>query len=340
MSRRISIKDVADKANVSIATVSNVMNGKGRMSEETIKHVTAVIDELGYTPNMAARNLKTNKSQLFGVVVPTDKKEKLYENPFYWSFVNGLESGMKERKYQVILEGINEEAESFSFVKERQLDGLVIIGTYEGASIIDKVLAFNVPCVFVDSYLEDPNLFQVMIDDYDGGYMATKHLIELGHQNIAIITGRPVKGHVIDNRLQGHIKALDEAGIVFYEEYVIERSISTYGGYSGAQYIMEKYPDVTAVIAFSDITALGAMKGFNDLGWRVPQDISIVGFDGLFFTNYLTPSLTTVYQDIEIKGKIALDLLMRQVDGKTVIQNKKVVLPVEMNIGASTCKNE
>lgn len=340
MSRRISIKDVADKAKVSIATVSNVMNGKGRMSEETIKHVTAVIDELGYTPNMAAKNLKTNKSQLFGVVVPTDKKEKLYENPFYWSFVNGLESGMKERKYQVILEGINEETESFSFVKERQLDGLVIIGTHEGSSIIDKVLAFNLPCVFVDSYLEDPNLFQVMIDDHNGGYMATKHLIDIGHQNIAIITGRPLKGHVIDNRLQGHIKALDEAGLVFCEELVVERPISTYGGYSGAQYIMEKYPNITAVIALSDITALGAMKGFNDHGWRVPKDISIVGFDGLFFTNYLTPSLTTVYQDIEVKGKIALDLLMRQLDGKTVIQHKKVVLPVEMNIGASTSKNE
>ncbi|SFA81381.1 MULTISPECIES: LacI family DNA-binding transcriptional regulator [unclassified Bacillus (in: firmicutes)] len=340
MSRRISIKDVADKAKVSIATVSNVMNGKGRMSEETIKHVTAVIDELGYTPNMAARNLKTNKSQLFGVVVPTEKKEKLYENPFYWSFVNGLESGMRERNYQVILEGINEEAESFSFVKERQLDGLVIIGTHEGSSIIDKVLALNVPCVFVDSYLEDPSLYQVMIDDHNGGYMATKHLIDLGHRNIAIITGRPVKGHVIDNRLQGHMKALEEVGIVFHEEYVIERPINTYGGYSSAQHIMEKYPNVTAVIAFSDITAMGAMKGFIDHGWHIPQEISIVGFDGLFFANFLSPSLTTVHQDIELKGKIALDLLMKQMDGKDVISNKKVVLPVELNIGTSTSKNE
>ena len=333
--KRVSIKDIAKRANVSIATVSNVINGKGRMSEKTIKIVKEAIKELGYTPNLSARNLKTNRSHLFGIIVPTVKGGKLHDNPFYWKFVSGVEVSVENKEYQVILKGIVEEEESFSFIQERQLDGVIVLGAYDGSKTVQKIKELGIPCVFVDSYLSNSDVFQVLIDDELGGYLATKHLIELGHEKIALLCDDPMVSPVLRKRFEGFKRALKEANISYNDRFFIQIPINAEGGYQGANTVIKKLNDATAIVTFSDITAMGVLKALKAANVSVPKEMSVVGFDGLFFSDYLTPSLTTVYQDIEMKGKIAADLLLRQMKGEE-IEERTCILSVQLKKGEST----
>ncbi|RBW69825.1 LacI family DNA-binding transcriptional regulator [Bacillus taeanensis] len=342
MKQRTSITNVAEKANVSIATVSNVINGKGRVSKKTVDRVNKVIKELGFSPSMAARNLKAISSHMIGVVVPTlGHKGRLHANPFYWDLVSGIEEGARDREFHVMLTSVVEGEETFSFVKERHLDGLIVVGGYEGMKSVEHLLSLDVPCVFVDSYLSNPDLYQVFLDDKAGGYMAAEHLTKLGHKRIAVITED--RGHrgsegVNYNRYLGYKKALEEEGIPVEEELIFEKDVTTSAGsgYKVGREVLAKLDDVTAVITFSDIMAMGLMKYLNEHHINIPHDISVVGFDGLFFTEYMSPSLTTIYQDTVRKGQEAMQLLLDQIDGKNSVVKRKIVLSPELRVGGST----
>jgi LacI family transcriptional regulator len=332
---RVTIKDVAKRANVSIATVSNVMNGSGRVSIETIKKVKHIIEELQFTPSTAARNLRDKNSRLIAVIVPYLDKEQLQDNPFYWQLVTGIEVGARDHKLHVILLGA-EESENFSFVHERHLDGLIVVGAYSQSPILGQLLALNVPCVFMDSYLDDPSLYQIYIDDELGGYLGTQHLLEWGHRDIAVLCGKLEDHGVSHQRWLGYCRALEEAGITYNAKLVIEGPVSLLGGFQASHIIGAWHKEVTAVFAFSDVAAMGMMKGLQELGYNVPGDFSIVGFDNLFYSDYMVPSLTTVGQDIREKGSCAVDLLLAQINGETDMNARKVVLPVDLKLRQST----
>jgi len=198
----------------------------------------------------------------------------------------------------------------------------------------------------MDSYLSDPELYQLVIDDELGGYLATKHLISLGHKSINVIAGNlePI-GNSADKtkmntvghlRLFGHLKALEEAGIEFDPSLVFPHEFSVEDGYSAAQQIIKQKGNSTAVFAFSDMTAMGVIKGFYDLGVSVPNDFSVVGFDDLYFSEYLTPGLTTVRQDIYGRGHSAVKLLIDQIEEKNMEHNRKLISPVSLKIRQST----
>ncbi|GIP17870.1 LacI family transcriptional regulator [Paenibacillus montaniterrae] len=339
MKQEINIIDVAQLAKVSIATVSNVINGKGRVSTLTEKRVRKAIDELGYAPNLLARNLKTKRSGLIGLVVPTVKPGRLKDNPFYWDLLSGVEEYARERDFHIILSGFDEAEESFEFVKERQLDGLIIVGAGEQSSAIEKVLALNIPFVFVDNYLMNPDLYQVSLDDRLGGWLATKHLLELNHRNIAVHIGdipleRIHQYGVLHERWNGYRLALEEAGIPYDSSLMIQLPTSAEGGQEAAGWL-EKHSDVTAIFSFSDIAAIGILKGLKERGVNVPQDISVVGFDDLYMTAFTSPPLTTVSQNIVVKGIAAAQLLFHQIENSSHY-SRKVVLPVELKVRETT----
>ncbi|WP_280771418.1 LacI family DNA-binding transcriptional regulator [Salipaludibacillus daqingensis] len=320
-----SIKDVAEKAGVSIATVSNVVNKKGRVSEKMIDRVQSIISEMGYSPNISARGLKQQQSYLIGVIVPFQQQDgNLQDNPFYWNLVSGIELGARNEKFHVILSGINEEnADALDFVKDRHLDGLVIVGTYEDSPITQKINQLNIPCVYIDSYLKDKNCYEVYLDDEKGAYEGTKYLLNHGHQNIAVISGE-LEGGVTTARLRGHIDALNKNGLLFSEENHIVAPVSIEGGLHTANQILA-LKDISAIFCFSDVTAFGVMKGLHDLGVNIPEDLSIMGFDDLYFSKYLSPPLTTISQDIILKGKTATELLIGQIDHKVNIERKNTI---------------
>ncbi|HZG74454.1 MAG TPA: LacI family DNA-binding transcriptional regulator [Paenibacillus sp.] len=332
---RTTIKDVARIANVSIATVSNVLNGTGRVAPETIRKVQRVIEELNFAPSMSARNLKDKKSQLIAVVVPFLEKGRLQDNPFYWQLVSGIEEGARNHRLQVILIGVDEQ-ETFSFVHERHLDGLIVVGVFEGSDVLQKVLSLNIPTVFMDSYLSDPNLYQVYLDDELGGYIGTKHLLALGHRRIAILTGQLIEGGVTYKRWLGYRRALEEAGVPYLEELVLEEPTSPQGGYHSAQIVGDKSKHISAVFAFSDVAAMGLIKGLHEIGLTVPRDVSVMGYDDIFYCDYMIPALTTVRQDIVLKGQTAVKLLLLQEEGVGDAAERRVVLPVNLKVRQST----
>ncbi|WP_230986679.1 LacI family DNA-binding transcriptional regulator [Cohnella fermenti] len=334
---RVTIKDVARCAGVSIATVSNVLNGTGRVSADTISLVQRAIKALDFSPSQAARNLKAKKSRLIAVIVPFAGRGVLHENPFYWELVTAIEAGARSYQLHVLLVGAEPE-ESFSFVKERHLDGVIVIGASEGTEALARILQLNVPTVFLDSYLSDAALYQVLVDDEWGGCEGTKHLIGLGHRSIALLTGELRPRGVHEARYIGYRKALDEAGIGYRPNLVIEAPPSMEGGSSAAARIAELI-GVTAVFATSDVAAIGLMSGLGERGIAVPRDLSVVGFDDLHLGRFASPPLTTVAQDIGGKGREAVRLLLAQMEnGRAPSRLER--LKVEMKVRRSARRLE
>ncbi|WP_176444670.1 LacI family DNA-binding transcriptional regulator [Paenibacillus herberti] len=329
MSRsRVTIKDVAKLAEVSIATVSNVINGTGRVSLDTQRKVEQAIGELDFAPSASARNLKDKKSSLIAVIVPLLEKGRLQDNPFYWHLVRGIEESARDEKLHVILVGIGPD-ESFSFIREQHLDGLIFVGAFEDTEVVESVLRLNVPCVFMDSLIDNSDFYQVSLDDELGGYIGTKHLLSLGHERIVLLTGLLKKDGVNYCRWQGYRRALEEAGVPYRPELVYEEPTSSLGGYRAASRIGAKGGGVTAVFALSDMVAIGLIKGLHDLGIQVPRDMSIVGFDDDERARYCIPALTTVRQDIVQKGRTAVRLLTAQIERDHSVE-RQVTLGVEL----------
>jgi LacI family transcriptional regulator len=339
MKQEVSIVDVAKKAGVSIATVSNVVNGKGRVSISTIQKVQRVIEELGYTPNLPARNLKTRRTDLIGLVVPTMEPGRLQDNPFYWDLLAGVEEGARDRKFHIILTGIDESTETFAFVKERRLDGLIIVGMNEGSQAIGRAMELGLPVVFIDSYLQDSELYQVNLDDRMGSYRATSYLIAQGHRRIALLIGdipmeRIANYGVLHERWLGYRDALEEAGIPYDPQLMIKLPTSLEGGYQASNRLVE-LPDVTAIFSFSDISAMGLLKGLKEKSKSVPGEYSVIGFDNLFVSEYTSPSLTTVSQNILEKGQAAVRMLLDQIDGQPIAERRRT-LPVDLIVRETT----
>ncbi|MED4014467.1 LacI family DNA-binding transcriptional regulator [Sutcliffiella cohnii] len=327
MKSRVSINDVAKRANVSIATVSNVINGKGRVSESTVERINNIIAELGYIPSISARNLKQKQSHLIGVIVPFQKTGSLKDNPFYWDLVAGIENGARDSKFHVILTGVVDGEEAFTFAKERHLDGVIVVGAHDGSSTVEQVKKLGIPAVFMDSYLSDESLYQVLLDDEEGGYLAAKYLLENNHSNISVISGKVKDSRVSFKRLEGVKRAFMEKGLTFNPNFLVEGPVSMAGGLKATNTILKS--KCSAVLCFSDVVSLGLIRGLQSNGYQVPDDISVVGFDDLYFTQYTTPTITTIQQDIVEKGRVAVDLIIKQLNNEP-IQSKKTVLNTKL----------
>lgn len=334
MAEKITIKSVAKLAGVSIGTVSNVLNGTGRVSLGTIRKVRRVMKELNYYPNSSARNLRAHKSHMIALIVPFLDKTNLFDSPFYWQLVTGIEAGARNHDLHVLFAGF-EEDQNMSFVRDRNLDGVIVVGTNNESPIVTQLRSFNIPCVFLDSYLSDPDVYQVHLDDEMGGYLGTNHLISLGHRYIVLLTSTLQQDTVNYKRWLGYKKALEEHGIDYNPNLVLENNLNFEGGYFSAQQVFQNKHEVSAVFTLSDTAAIGLMKGLSELGLSVPKDMSIMGFDDIRYTEYTTPTLTTVNQNIVQKGQKAVSLLLDQIEGIQHAQ-KTAILPVTLKVRQST----
>lgn len=339
--KHITIKDIAREANVSIATVSNVINNKGRVSEETRRLVQSIIAKYNYTPDLSARSLKNKNSHLISVVVPYLAKGEFEDNPYFWQVISGIESGASSENFHVMLTGISDSPD-MSFVKERHLDGLVVIGANENADHFQDIMELDIPCVFMDSYITKAPVYQVNSNDKFGGYLGTKYLVSLGYEKIILVSG--IKGKIAEGsgvdyqRWLGYKQALAEAGIDCEPDLVVEEGHTMLGGYYAAQKVINLIDRKTAIFVLSDIGAMGLIRGLNELGISVPQDVSVMGYDDIFYADFMVPALTTIRQDIFRKGERAVELLLAQIEGRE-IEEKTILLPVELKIRESTAKN-
>lgn len=327
---RSTLKDVAELAGVSAATVSYVLSGKRTISEETKARVLEAIEQLDYVPDLTARGLSMRDSKLIGVVVPqTEPGERLmFQNSFYSEVLGSIEYYARQKGYHILISATDANESYLTLAKQRNLDGIIVIGMYPD-EFYHEMKKTQIPIVLIDSYCNDHYYHNIRIDDAYGSYLAARHLLEKGHRDIAFFAGQMKENGVMKKRLLGYQQALDEFHVEFKDEYVFEGQIDYQSGVELAGKLTEIAPGVTAIVAAADILAIGAVKGLYEAGKTVPGDYSVVGFDDLEISQYLTPGLTTVKQQISLKGQKAVDLLLKHIENPSLPKQEEI-LPLEL----------
>ncbi len=341
MKGKVTIKDVAKLSGVSIATVSNVLNNvNNRASEATKQKVMNAIKELDYKMDFNARSLSSRKSNMIGIMLPITQEGDvsttlLTNNPFYGEFINGVELSARERGYDILIMGVYKSYSCREWIIKRNLDGIIFLGMYP-QNLYDEMKTLEVPVVLIDTYEAYTSQFHnIGIDDEDAGYKATKYLLEIGHKNIAFVSGSIDKSIINLKRFNGYKRALNEFGVQLNPKYVIETTVGFDGGKEAGERILRRKIDVTAIFSVADIMAMGLIKVFTKVGKKVPEDFSVIGFDDLKICDYTTPGLTTIRQNIFKKGKVAAKVLIEDIEGI----NKKpqsIHIPTELVIREST----
>ena len=330
MKEKATIRDVAAAAGGSVATVSYVLNGKKKVSEQTRNEVLDVIRRLEYVPDLNARGLSKKDTRLIGVVVPQTEPGStlMFRNNFYSEILGSIEYHARQNGYHVLISATDVTEDYLNLIRERNLDGVIIIGTYQNR-FFSQLKQLEVPVVLVDSYCKYDWFHAIRIDDERSSWMATRYVLEAGHRKIALVSGLLHDSGVMQKRFKGYREALEEFGVPYREEYLFEETVDYDSGVAIAQRIAREKTDVTAVVATADIFAIGLMKGFYEAGVRVPEDISVMGFDDLDISAYLTPGLTTVRQQISLKGERAVTLLVQNMENPSMPRVEEV-LPVSL----------
>ncbi|MTH53047.1 LacI family DNA-binding transcriptional regulator [Bacillus mangrovi] len=341
MKRKVTIKDVARHAGVSSASVSYVLNGKNKVSASTKEKIKRAIDELQYMPDLTAISLSKKQSKLIGLlkILSHDSTLPVFQNNLYYNeFISGVESVARGHGYDILLAGISSADECSQWVQRRNLDGLIVMNA-SGPVAEELAKDIAIPMVLVDGYdIQAESCHKLNIDDERGGYLATNHLLSLGHTVIAMAVGAAADSPVDEQRIKGYKKALSEYGVPFKAGLIFESGDSTLeSSLHTGRMILESGEPVTAIFATSDALCLGIMRVFASAGRRVPEDLSITGFDDLNVSQYLTPSLTTISQDILKKGTKTAEMIFSALFGcGKEIQAE--VLPVELAVRESTAE--
>ncbi len=328
-----TIKDIAQAVGVSCTTVSNVIHGRsGRVSAETIDRINEAIDKLGYVPNMSARSLVSSSSKVIGVIshLAPHNNESIVEDPFHSAFIGSIERTLSNNGYYLMLRTVQTSSELLSFLRNWNVDGLFFTGVFQD-EFFQSLADINIPIVLIDSYINNTNhtnICKIGLEDYKGGYTATRYLIEHGHKDIAFASP-PIRDHgVVYERFRGYKDALSEASIPFRPELVFERELDVDTTLE-LGYTIAKQDDITAVFSTADIMAAGIMAGIRQYGKNVPDDISMIGFDNINLCMLTSPKLTTIHQDAYLKGKLAVDFLMDLL-AKKFIKNREIILPIKL----------
>ena len=325
-----TIKDIANAVGVSCTTVSNVIHGRaGRVSAETIARINEMIDKLGYVPNMSARSLVSSSSKVIGMIshLTANKKESIVEDPFHSAFIGSIETTLRENGYYLMLRAVETTNDLLAFLRNWNVDGLFFTGVFQD-EFFNTLSELDIPIVLIDSYVSHSNMCNVGLEDYNGGYTATKYLIDLGHKNIAFASPTIKNRGVVSERFLGYRNALSEAKIPFRSDLVFEQELDTETTIALGRRLAAR-GDITAVFATADILAAGIMAGLQQSGKRVPDDVSVIGFDDINLCRLTSPTLTTIHQDAPLKGKMAVNFLIDLLD-KNSIKNSEVILPIRL----------
>ena len=324
-----TLKDIAKEAGVSITTVSNVINGNhSKVSEKSLKKIHNLIKKYNYVPNLTARSLTAKSSKIIGFIVPTST-DNLFKNPYISELFGVIQNIISEKGYYLMIRSVNDVSDVSTLLKNWNMDGAIfLIPDYDNI-VYDILKENNLPMVFLDSYSTLDKILSVGINDYKGGYIATRYLINHGHKKIIFSGPCYEYNSILLQRLQGYKDALIET-FDSYDENLIVKIDPTYdNGISLGRAISNNELSATAIVTSADIMAIGVMEGAKLNGMSIPKDLSVIGFDNLFPSTIVTPKLTTVSQNIEEKAKAAVNLLMEFIENGFV-KNNKITLDVEI----------
>ncbi|MFO1036848.1 MAG: LacI family DNA-binding transcriptional regulator [Geminicoccaceae bacterium] len=328
-----SIEAVAAMAGVSIATVSRTLTNPDRVSAATRERVLETVRQAGYTPSFAGRNLRAARSMMVLAVVPT------IITPFFSQLLLGVDRGLSAHGYGMLVGNLHD-----SPGKEERLADFVYSGQAEGALLLDgrilrgrhgSLADIGAPLVAVSVPSDLPSVPTVLVDERGGAAQAARHLLDLGHRRFGYVSGPP--GHIDEERWLGFSETLADAGIAADSVVRWQGDFHVASGLAaGTQFLGLRHPP-TAIFAASDMMAIGFIRALHEDGRRVPEDVSIVGFDGIEFADYCEPPLTTVRQPREEMGRTAAEILVRMIQGETLTPAESLVtLDVKLRRGAST----
>ena len=252
----------------------------------------------------------------------------MLQNPFYSEVLGSIEYYARQQGYHILISATDANESYLTLAKQRNLDGIIVIGMYP-SEFYQQMKKTKIPIVLIDSYCNDYYYHNIRIDDAYGSYLATRYVLQCGHREIAFFVGQLHENGVMKKRLAGYQKALNEFSVQYRTEYVFEGQIDYKSGIQMAETMLRQKLPATAIVAAADILAIGAMKGIYELGYRVPNDVSVVGFDDLELSRYLTPGLTTIKQQISLKGERAVELLLKHIAQPNLTKQEEI-LPLQL----------
>ncbi len=335
----MTIKDVAQRSGYSVGTVSRVLNGSPGVSAAAREKVLAVVEELGFSPNSNARQLKLREGRSYSIIV------KGVGNRLFAGIVEKMQSLFKDAGRAVGIYYLDEDDDEVDLAvrvcRERKPLGILFLGGNR-KNFVRSFAAVTCPCVLVTTRADTlgfPNLSSVSTDDVAGAAQAMGHLLDAGHRAVGVIGGdsRTFTPEMDYNtsqlRLIGCQQALFQRGVPFDpERQAVQARYSLEGGYEAAGRLLDQSPELTAILAMSDIMAIGALRAIRDRGLRVPEDISIVGYDGIEQAAYCIPRLTTIRQNADRLARRGVDILLQQTDGGNAVHE---IVPFQLICGES-----
>ncbi len=330
---KATIYHVARRARVSTATVSRFLNGTGPVAAETRHRIEHAIRVLGYRPNTVARSLVTKATHTLALLMPD------ITNPFFPDLVKGIQLLADERGYTVLLCSVAGDAareeEYLEMLSAKQVDGALLVGLVCGREAIARFAGHGIPIVSLDRNIDYPTAPLVQVNHRRGARAATEHLLQLGHRLVAHVSG-PIGLRVSHERLAGYREALSRAGVAYDPRLVVSGDFTEEAGYEAIEALLRRATPFTAVFAANDLAAIGATAALRDGGRRVPEDVSVVGFDDIRLAAYTSPALTTIRQPTYEMGRRATELLIDAVHGRTLGPGRQVVFEGELIVRASS----
>lgn len=338
---KITIKEIAKLANVTTTTVSRVINNKPEVKPETRELIMGLIKKYNYQPNVFAKGISSQKSNCIALVIPY-KESFILMNSFYAELIRGISSEFNKRGYFLLFfyayqkGSQNEEEYLVNIFKQKRVDGFIILSPGKSClKIVDSLKEINAPFILTSKMIQQPSdIVYVDINDYQGAKLATEHLISLGHRKIALIKNGTGILTSSEERFRGYYETLVNNNIIYDDSLVKIGATSLESGYMAMNELLNNENRPTAVFAAADVMAIGAIRAITERKMRIPEDISIVGFDDIPEAAFLNPPLTTIRQPAFDRGKKVANLIINMLDKKTTV--KSIVFGVELVIRNST----
>lgn len=333
----MTIKDIAKEAGYSVGTVSRVLNNSEDVSEKARKRIMEVVEKYHFRLNSNAKHLKKQSKDGIAIII------KGTQNMFLAAIVEQMQDLIRRKDYDCMVYYLNEDdnevEQAIKICTERRPLGILFLGD-NPEYFKKRFSAVTVPCVLVTTPgagFEFDNLSSVSTDNEAAAKFAVEYLLSLGHKKVGILGGKIEISQIVFSRYRGCEKAFASNGISFDPEIQYETAYFTISdGYYAMQRMMKKMPDVTAVFAMSDVMAIGAIRAIRDAGLRVPEDISVIGFDGIDIGNYMVPRLTTIRQHSEKIASRSVEIILKNIDGDMMAVHE--IEPFYLVTGESVCK--
>ena len=321
--KHVRLVDLAKETGLSVNTVSRALRDMPDIGSETKRRIKEVASRLGYSPNLAASMIRTNRSDTVGVIV-TD-----ISNPVFGSMVKGIDSYAKEYGYTIILSNSNEnfadEEKTIEKMIERRVDGFLLVPSMQNDKTIIRLIERKIPFVLLGRHFSNISTNYVSNDDVFGGYLAGRHLLAKGHQEFIYITG-PLYISAAKERLEGFQQALTEAGMSKDSIKIYETESSYQGGYDVVNSLAAASAVPKSIFCFNDFIAYGAYKALHENHIRIPQDVAVMGYDDLDFSEIVSPALTTIDMSKYKVGRRAMEMLINEIRNPTDENSKKQLI--------------